>query len=123
MSFADAVAVNSGFTRGVVGRVWPSLVREKELEVVYPCVDVREKKNDDKNEDWDESLVWRDTSIVLSVNRFEKKKDVGLAIRAFAGLGRHGRKGIRLVVAGEFSYNNLIAGFDNILILECSFTC
>jgi alpha-1,3/alpha-1,6-mannosyltransferase len=103
MSFADSVAVNSSFTKGIVGTVWPKLVKERELEVVYPCVDVKEKKTLAEMEgDGDESLVWRDTDIILSVNRFEKKKDVGLAIRAFAGLGKHGRKGIRLVVAGEF---------------------
>lgn len=103
MSFADSVAVNSSFTKGIVGTVWPKLVREREVEIVYPCVDVREKKaSAGKEGAEDESLVWRDTDIILSVNRFERKKDVGLAIRAFAGLGEHGRKGIRLVVAGEF---------------------
>ena len=101
MGFADAVCVNSGFTRGVVAKQWPGLVRGKELEVVYPCVDVREKKPANEDVEREESLVWRDRDILLSINRFEKKKDVGLAIRAYAGLGKHGRKGVRLVVAGK----------------------
>lgn len=99
MSFADAIAVNSGFTKGVVSKVWPQLAAQRVLEIVYPCVDVKEKKPD---EEADETLTWRDTDILLSINRFEAKKDVGLAIRAYAGLGKHGRKGVRLVVAGEF---------------------
>ncbi|KAF5858988.1 Alpha-1,3-mannosyltransferase-like protein, partial [Aspergillus alliaceus] len=40
--------------------------------------------------------------ILLSINRFERKKDMGLAIRAFHGLGVEGRKGVRLVVAGGY---------------------
>lgn len=101
MGFADAVCVNSGFTRGVVAKQWPGLVRGKKLEVVYPCVDVREKKPANEDVEREESLVWRDRDILLSINRFEKKKDVGLAIRAYARLGKHGRKGVRLVVAGK----------------------
>lgn len=101
MSFGDAIAVNSGFTKSIVSSVWPELTRQKALEVVYPCVDIKEKKQI-AGEEKDESLTWRDTDIILSINRFEAKKDIGLAIRAFAGLGKHGRKGIRLVVAGGY---------------------
>ncbi len=97
MGFADAIAVNSGFTKGVISKTWPLLVETKQLDVVYPCVDVQEKKLPTGEDD---SLMWKDSNIILSINRFEAKKDIGLAIRAFAGLGRHGREGVRLVVAG-----------------------
>jgi alpha-1,3/alpha-1,6-mannosyltransferase len=97
MSFADSIVVNSGFTKGVVGRVWPDLVREKELQIVYPCVDVREKTFEEKEE---AVAAWRDRGILLSINRFERKKDIGLAIKAYARLGVHGREGTRLVLAG-----------------------
>jgi alpha-1,3/alpha-1,6-mannosyltransferase len=119
MGFADAVAVNSGFTKGVVGKVWPGLERKMRmrmggrrnggLEVVYPCVDVREKATgkekvgEEEAKEGDESLGWRDRDIILSINRFEAKKDVGLAIKAYAGLGMEGRKGVRLVVAGKIT--------------------
>lgn len=97
MSFADAIAVNSKFTRGVVTRTWPSLARKKELKVVYPCIDIRPAN---KAEDSDGGLVWKDGNIILSINRFERKKDIALAIKAFAGLPKEKRKGVRLVVAG-----------------------
>jgi alpha-1,3/alpha-1,6-mannosyltransferase len=114
MGFADAVCVNSGFTKGVVSRQWPGLVRRKELKIVYPCVDVREKKVEE--EERDESLVWRDRDILLSINRFEKKKDVGLAIRAYAGLGKQGTKGVRLVVAGKTqTLTYILINLDGIL--------
>ncbi len=97
MSFADSVAVNSGFTKTVVGKVWPELSRKKDLQIVYPCVDVREKKLDDGD---GPVATWNDRKIILSINRFERKKDIGLAIKAYAGLGNAGRKGVRLVLAG-----------------------
>ncbi|TAQ84926.1 hypothetical protein B7494_g6753 [Chlorociboria aeruginascens] len=98
MSFADSIAVNSGFTKQTVGRVWPALAKKRDLQIIYPCVDVKEKKeNIDQN-----TTVWHDTNILLSINRFEKKKDIGLAIKAYAGLGKHGRKGVRLVLAGGY---------------------
>lgn len=101
MSFADSIAVNSGFTKGVVGQVWPELAKKKDLQIVYPCVDTKEKKTD-----LDPVAVWTDRNILLSINRFERKKDIALAIKAFAGLGKHGRESVRLVLAGmcEHSY-------------------
>jgi alpha-1,3/alpha-1,6-mannosyltransferase len=96
MSFADSVAVNSGFTKVVVGKVWPDLVKMKDLQIVYPCVDIKEKKTE-----LDAPVAaWNDKTILLSINRFERKKDIGLAIKAYAKLGANGRKGVRLVLAG-----------------------
>jgi alpha-1,3/alpha-1,6-mannosyltransferase len=40
--------------------------------------------------------------VLLSINRFEKKKDVALAIKAFAGLSLSERQDARLVVAGGY---------------------
>ncbi|KAL9585471.1 MAG: hypothetical protein Q9212_001504 [Teloschistes hypoglaucus] len=46
MQGADKIVVNSGFTKGVVEEVWPSLATKKgkdhrvhEIGIVYPCVD------------------------------------------------------------------------------------
>ncbi|KAI0006684.1 glycosyltransferase family 4 protein [Xylariaceae sp. FL0662B] len=98
MSFADAIAVNSNFTKGVVSRTWPGLARQKELKTVYPCVDTNTKKADEK----DNKPLWKGMKYMLSINRFERKKDIALAIRAFAGLSREARKGVRLVLAGGY---------------------
>lgn len=97
MSFADSVAVNSGFTKSVVGKVWPELVKKKDLQIVYPCVDIKEKKSSGEDAP---VAAWKGRKIILSINRFERKKDIGLAIKAYAGLGKNGRQGVRLVVAG-----------------------
>ncbi|KAH8816224.1 glycosyltransferase family 4 protein [Xylogone sp. PMI_703] len=107
MSFADSVAVNSGFTKSIAAQTWPELVNSgrKEWEVIYPCVDTKED-NTIPIED-PESVMWHEKDILLSINRFERKKDVGLAIKAYAGLGKHGREGVRLVIAG--GYDNRVS--------------
>ncbi|KAI9732363.1 MAG: Alpha-1,3-mannosyltransferase-like protein [Cirrosporium novae-zelandiae] len=98
---SDAVVVNSKFTRGIVEREFPGLMKQirlekKEIKVVYPCVT---NAVESKEEEGD---LWRDKKIILSINRFERKKDVDLAIRAFAGLDENERKGCRLVCAGGY---------------------
>ncbi|KAH0545596.1 hypothetical protein FGG08_000427 [Glutinoglossum americanum] len=104
---ADALVVNSRFTASVFHEAFPGL-RGRRPEVVYPCVDTKEvlgKKTvgDEKVEIADGGgFGGGDKKVALSINRFEKKKDVGLAIRAFAGLTEKEREEARLVVAGEF---------------------
>jgi alpha-1,3/alpha-1,6-mannosyltransferase len=97
MGFADAVCVNSGFTKGIVSKVFPALASTKDLQIVYPCVDIKIKTNETVD---DFVPPWTGKEVILSINRFERKKDIGLAIKAYAGLGKNSRKGVRLVVAG-----------------------
>lgn len=99
MRCADRIVVNSLFTKGVVEGVWEGL---GEVGVVYPCVDTREKK-DKGGEDFDSTKgkdLWNGKKVLLSINRFERKKNIELAIRAFAGLSGQDRQGLRLVIAG-----------------------
>lgn len=103
---SDVIVVNSKFTRGIFGEAFPGL-KGRRPGVVYPCVDVEEGKKggdgmtkvDTKEE---EDRLWKDKKVLLSINRFERKKDVGLAIRAFAALRPEIRQKTRLVVAGKF---------------------
>lgn len=101
MRGADRVVVNSLFTKGVVKRVWGAL---GDVGVVYPCVDTRE--SEEKREEAPSTVngkdLWKRKKVILSINRFERKKDIGLAIRAFAGLLEKEREGVRLVIAGMF---------------------
>lgn len=100
MSFADAIAVNSNFTKGVVGRTWPKLAKQKDLKVVYPCVDTKTKEEKEGSDGG--KPLWKGKKFLLSINRFERKKDIALAIKAFAGLSKEAREGVRLVVAGGY---------------------
>jgi alpha-1,3/alpha-1,6-mannosyltransferase len=103
MGFASAVAVNSGFTKGVVNNTWPNLKKRTETKVVYPCVDTEVKEKEDAGSDGD--VPFKGEKIILSINRFERKKDIGLAIKAFAALPEAERKGCRLILAGRFHMN------------------
>lgn len=110
MHRADAVAVNSAFTRSVVERTWPALAREKTLHVVYPCIDTTTTTTTpsiQQQQQQQQQLPWGlppDTPLILSINRFERKKDVGLALRAFALIPPHRRARARakLLIAGGY---------------------
>ncbi|EYE93002.1 GDP-Man:Man(1)GlcNAc(2)-PP-dolichol alpha-1,3-mannosyltransferase [Aspergillus ruber CBS 135680] len=102
MSAADRVVANSRFTRGVVGSVFGGSTLG-DVSVVYPCVDTAAKtKEKGIKEGVEEGELWGGKKILLSINRFERKKDMGLAIRAYHGLGEEKRRGTRLVVAGGY---------------------
>ncbi|GFF26408.1 alpha-1,3/1,6-mannosyltransferase alg-2 [Aspergillus udagawae] len=97
MSASDKVVANSKFTRGVVSEVFG---KEKlgDVRIVYPCVDTKAGAPVGTGE----GPLWGGKKILLSVNRFERKKDLGLAIRAYHGLGEEKRRGTRLVIAGGY---------------------
>jgi len=92
---ADAIVVNSRFTGRVVKDTFSSLML-RTLKVVYPCVDTSSVEEQPRQK----QSVWPKKRILLSINRFERKKDAGLALKAFAGLDDASRKGARLVIAG-----------------------
>ncbi|KAI4284808.1 MAG: hypothetical protein L6R38_001144 [Xanthoria sp. 2 TBL-2021] len=112
MKGADKIVVNSNFTKGVVEDVWPALARKKHgaqaIGVVYPCVDTKDAgKNKEKGSGsvdvrTADGELWKGKKMILSINRFERKKNIGLAIHAFHGLESDHRQGIRLVVAGGY---------------------
>lgn len=93
---SDTIVVNSNFTKSVFAKAFPSL-RNRKPGVVYPCVDTNTEDAVKV-----EKPLWPGKKILLSINRFEKKKDVALAIKAYAGLSEQERKNTRLVIAGGY---------------------
>ncbi|KJZ72733.1 Alpha-1,3 alg-2 [Hirsutella minnesotensis 3608] len=100
MGFSQAIAVNSNFTRSVVDATWPSLKTMTDIKVVYPCVDTQ-APIDESQPSWAKVLGGHQ-KILLSINRFERKKDIGLALKAFAAVPEAERQGVRLVLAGGY---------------------
>lgn len=100
MSASDRVVANSNFSRGVVRSVFGT-DRLGDVEVVYPCVDTSPATTLASAAASVTQPLWNGKKILLSINRFERKKDMGLAIRAYHGLGAEKRKGTRLVIAGK----------------------
>lgn len=92
---ADSVVVNSKFTRAVFKQTFASM-RSRDLKVIYPCVDTEVEVTDDS------ARLWPEKKVLLSINRFEGKKNLALAIKAFAGLSNSEREKAKLVIAGGF---------------------
>ncbi|CEG48614.1 alpha- [Plasmopara halstedii] len=100
---ADIIVVNSNFSRSVFLEVFPQL-QSKSLRVLYPPVDVEAyKATADLN-------VQRDAGLFVSLNRFERKKNVALAIEALSKLRliltNGDFKRVKLIVAGGYDRLN-----------------
>jgi alpha-1,3/alpha-1,6-mannosyltransferase len=93
---SDTIVVNSNFTKSVFAEAFPGL-KHRSPGVVYPCVDTAVGDTVEETKP-----LWPGKKILLSINRFEKKKDVALAVRAYAGLSAEERKDARLVIAGGY---------------------
>jgi len=93
---ADTVLVNSNFTRGVFRETFQRL-SHIQPQVLYPSLAMHMFEGKGSRPE----QVPEDTSVTtfLSINRYERKKNIGLAIRAFAKLPR-GKS--RLIVAGGY---------------------
>ena len=99
--------MNSRFTKSIVEGVWKGIGREKGVGVIYPCVVIKEADEEEnangemRGPGLDSHELWKGKKVVLSINRFERKKQVDLAIKAFAGVHNEMRRSVRLVVAGK----------------------
>jgi len=96
---SDVIVVNSNFTKSVFATAFPKIKRAP--HVVYPCVDTSPKKTVLKDKE-PKFLASDNRKILLSINRFERKKNIDLAIKAFAGLTERDKKRARLIVAGGY---------------------
>ena len=111
MKGADRIVVNSQFTQKVVEGVWSGVGGKRGVAVVYPCVHIPDPVGEEAEESIDQPSrgsddLWKGKRILLSINRFERKKDIGLAIKAFANLKANQRQGVRLVLAGKSNFLN-----------------
>ncbi|KAG9256177.1 uncharacterized protein F5Z01DRAFT_649410 [Emericellopsis atlantica] len=100
MQFAASTAVNSEFTKSIVTQTWPTLAASTTLRTVYPCVDLSPTSSSSSTSNKAVRNALDGEKLLLSINRFERKKDIALAIKAFAGLAQ--RKNVRLVLAGGY---------------------
>ncbi|POR32487.1 Alpha-1,3/1,6-mannosyltransferase alg-2 [Tolypocladium paradoxum] len=111
MGFAHAVAVNSEFTKGVVETTWPGLTGRVPTRVVHPCVDAAANEGELAGKGRGD-ILGDGSVIILSINRFERKKDIGLAIKAFAAIPETEREAVRLVLAGMNADNSSVTTTD-----------
>ena len=96
---ADKVVANSYFTKTIVEDTFKGLGGKDGIGILYPAVDTKKAHSTIEN---GEETLWKNKKVLLSINRFEKKKNVALAIKAFGGLTTKQRVGVRLVIAGGY---------------------
>lgn len=84
---ADTILVNSKFTGGVFRRTFATL--NVEPTVLYPSLNTKyfdDIAADDLSAADDENAIESDAIVLLSINRFERKKNLPLAVQAFRRL-------------------------------------
>jgi alpha-1,3/alpha-1,6-mannosyltransferase len=98
MQYADLIAVNSQFTRETVRRTFPSL-QDTELHVLYPALDTASLDKHRPEEDEDDGRP-----LIVSLNRFERKKNLELVLGAAAWYRSHVSHASlpRIVIAGGY---------------------
>ena len=110
MSISDTLVVNSRFTLGVVEENFPFLLSKRKkdqqhqvlepVEVLYPALDTSnmvQANNVDKT----------NQSPIVSLNRFERKKNIELLIKAYAIIqGKTNNPLPPLVIAGGYDVKN-----------------
>ncbi|WVO25159.1 uncharacterized protein IAS62_006548 [Cryptococcus decagattii] len=83
---SDIIISNSEFSSRVFALAFPSLA-DQPRRVVYPCIDVSSYTSTSFDvKDESVKLIQSNQPTIISFNRFEAKKNVDLAIRAFAKL-------------------------------------
>ncbi|KAI9915173.1 hypothetical protein PsorP6_008325 [Peronosclerospora sorghi] len=101
---SDIIVVNSKFSRKVFQDVFPRL-QSKKLGILYPPVDVTAYTATR------ETSVDRDSGLFVSLNRFERKKNVALAIEALVELrekmSSEQFQRVKLIVAGGYDPLNV----------------
>ena len=100
---ADTILVNSKFTGRVVAQTFD--INAFDLKILYPVLDPRKFENADRMAKTCELLKFMEEepvhrNIVLSVNRYEKKKNIKLAIQALAKIPIDKRP--ILIIAGGY---------------------
>lgn len=121
MSYADLICVNSNFTKEEVLRVFPGFgdkisTSSKYLRVLYPAIDL--SKFIEPDFDWKRTLVEKESTKsiqapIVSLNRFERKKNIEVLLHAYAGIKRKRRRTLKeyvplppLIIAGGYDPRN-----------------
>lgn len=105
-SYADQIVVNSNFTKSIVRKTF-KILNNKTLDVVYPCVSTDESSfNPSKNSlDLIDRLLNKN-SYFLSINRYERKKNIDLSIESFSSyISKTSNKSQSLIIAGGYDIN------------------
>ncbi|OZJ04162.1 hypothetical protein BZG36_03112 [Bifiguratus adelaidae] len=103
---ADAIVVNSRFTRGMFHQAFPNISHLP--QVLYPPLNLESYDKEVDESDPAVRMLKSTKKTLLSINRFERKKNIALAINTFATLNSQQLldtktfQDTRLIVAGGY---------------------
>jgi alpha-1,3/alpha-1,6-mannosyltransferase len=101
MALADTLVVNSKFTLSQVQQHFSSFANQRDIGVLYPALDISNmvQANHEKK---------TSQSPIVSLNRFERKKNIGLLIEAYAYMKkkRSNKPLPPLVISGGYDTQN-----------------
>lgn len=109
MSLSDTLVVNSKFTLSQVKKHFPTLARNSSspIEILYPALDTSGMVQSNQQPKTAQSPI-------VSLNRFERKKNIGLLIEAYAFIkekqqsqSNNPGKLSKLVIAGGYDTQNV----------------
>ncbi|UMM18910.1 hypothetical protein L5515_014763 [Caenorhabditis briggsae] len=107
---ADVICVNSNFTKGVVQETFKSL-QSRELTVLYPSLNTAFFDSIQPSDHFGNDFNIDAKYIFTSFNRFERKKNIVLALDSFAQLKSNFSTSdfakFHLIIAGGYDKNNL----------------
>jgi alpha-1,3/alpha-1,6-mannosyltransferase len=107
MTAADSVVVNSEFTKSVYDETFSFIKDSKVPGVLYPCVSLEKETITEETSALVEKLVGSH-DFFLSINRFEKKKDIELAINSFSLFLKDDKvSSVKLVVTGGYDHQQI----------------
>lgn len=106
---ADVILVNSKFTSSVVKKTFSSL-KQRELGVLYPCINLKSMQHEGLTLDYRGEEPFdrcykayqEENYIFLSINRFERKKNLELAILSLKECLAGQLMKAHLIVAGGY---------------------
>lgn len=105
MNLADTVTVNSKFTRQTVLNTFPSL-SQNPLPVLYPALDIG--TDFDASPATETTMNKKNSNLIVSLNRFERKKNLSLLIETAAWMKEHHPSlEPEIVVAGGYDPRNV----------------
>ncbi len=103
MGLADLLVVNSNFTKSMIQSTFVSLVN-KPIQVLYPAIACCPPETKDHV-----SAPKSKTSPIVSLNRYERKKNIQLLLKAYALLKKDNGINVPppLIIAGGYDVHNV----------------
>lgn len=100
---SDRIVVNSTFTRSIFHETFTHL-NAVDPSIIYPCIDANQPDEDNSSAEEELNEFLKGSDYFLSINRFERLKNIELAVKAYATFLKNIESGKtpKLIIAGGY---------------------